>query len=496
MVQGAISKGTDIVGLTCDSRLVEPGFLFAALAGARADGRAFIPEAMRRGAAAVLAPPGTRIETREPPVPLLVDDNPRRRFALMAARFFASQPRTVAAVTGTNGKTSVVSFLRQLWTRLGRRAASVGTLGITAPGGTRGVSPRQRYAGDAPAAPGLDMAGSLTTPDPVELHRILADLAGRGVECLAMEASSHGLAQYRLDGVRVAAGAFTNLSRDHLDYHGSMESYLEAKTRLFSDIMGAGGVAVVNADAPYGEAVRAACAARGQRIITYGARGEDIRLEDAAPLPEGQRLRLTVMGRAHTVSLPLVGAFQAENALCALGLALACGEDEARAVAALESLDGAPGRVQRIAGHPGGAAVFVDYAHTPDALASVLEALRPHARGRLFVVFGCGGDRDPGKRPQMGRTACALADVVIVTDDNPRSEDAARIRRQILAACEGARDIADRRQAIAAAVAELRPGDLLVVAGKGHEQGQIVGDEVRPFDDAEVLRAAIGELGR
>ena len=476
MAQRAISKDTDIVGLTCDSRLVEPGFLFAALAGARADGRAFIPEAMRRGAAAVLAPPGTRIETREPPVPLLVDDNPRRRFALMAARFFASQPRTVAAVTGTNGKTSVVSFLRQVWTRLGRQAAGVGTLGI--------------------AAPGLEVAGSLTTPDPVELHRILADLAGRGVECLAMEASSHGLAQHRLDGVRVAAGAFTNLSRDHLDYHGSMESYLEAKTRLFSDIMGAGGVAVVNADAPYGEAVRAACAARGQRIITYGARGEDIRLEDAAPLPEGQRLRLTVMGRAHTVSLPLVGAFQAENALCALGLALACGEDEARAVAALESLDGAPGRVQRIAGHPGGAAVFVDYAHTPDALASVLEALRPHARGRLFVVFGCGGDRDPGKRPQMGRTACALADVVIVTDDNPRSEDAARIRRQILAACEGARDIADRRQAIAAAVAELRPGDLLVVAGKGHEQGQIVGDEVRPFDDAEVLRAAIGELGR
>ncbi len=476
MAQRAISKDTDIVGLTCDSRLVEPGFLFAALAGARADGRAFIPEAMRRGAAAVLAPPGTRIETREPPVPLLVDDNPRRRFALMAARFFASQPRTVAAVTGTNGKTSVVSFLRQVWTRLGRQAAGVGTLGI--------------------AAPGLEVAGSLTTPDPVELHRILADLAGRGVECLAMEASSHGLAQHRLDGVRVAAGAFTNLSRDHLDYHGSMESYLEAKTRLFSDIMGAGGVAVVNADAPYGEAVRAACAARGQRIITYGARGEDIRLEDAAPLPEGQRLRLTVMGRAHTVSLPLVGAFQAENALCALGLALACGEDAERAVAALEDLDGAPGRVQRIAGHPGGAAVFVDYAHTPDALASVLEALRPHARGRLFVVFGCGGDRDPGKRPQMGRTACALADVVIVTDDNPRSEDAARIRRQILAACEGARDIADRRQAIAAAVAELRPGDLLVVAGKGHEQGQIVGDEVRPFDDAEVLRAAIGELGR
>lgn len=476
MAQRAISKDTDIVGLTCDSRLVEPGFLFAALAGARADGRAFIPEAMRRGAAAVLAPPGTRIETREPPVPLLVDDNPRRRFALMAARFFASQPPTVAAVTGTNGKTSVVSFLRQVWTRLGRQAAGLGTLGIS--------------------APGLEVAGSLTTPDPVELHRILADLAGRGVECLAMEASSHGLAQHRLDGVRVTAGAFTNLSRDHLDYHGSMESYLEAKTRLFSDIMGAGGVAVVNADAPYGEAVRAVCAARGHRIITYGARGEDIRLEDAAPLPEGQRLRLTVMGRAHTVTLPLVGAFQAENALCALGLALACGEDAERAVAALESLDGVPGRVQRIAGHPGGAAVFVDYAHTPDALANVLEALRPHARGRLFVVFGCGGDRDPGKRPQMGRTACALADVVIVTDDNPRGEDAARIRRQILAACEGARDIADRRQAIAAAVAELRPGDLLVVAGKGHEQGQIVGDEVRPFDDAEVLRAAIGELGR
>ncbi len=475
VTQGTINKDTDIVGLTCDSRLVEPGFLFAALPGDRADGRAFIPEAMRRGAAAVLAPPGTPIESREPPVPLLVDDNPRRRFALMAARFFASQPRTVAAVTGTNGKTSVVSFLRQVWTRLGRRAASVGTLGIT--------------------APGLEMAGNLTTPDPVELHRILSDLAERGVECLAMEASSHGLAQHRLDGVQVTAGAFTNLSRDHLDYHGSMESYLEAKVRLFADIMGAGGAAVVNADAPYSDVVEAACAAKGHRIITYGARGGDIRLEDTAPLPEGQRLDLTVMGRAHTVTLPLVGAFQAENALCALGLALACGEDEVRAVAALESLEGAPGRVQRVAGHPGGAAVFVDYAHTPDALASVLEALRSHARGRLFVVFGCGGDRDPGKRPHMGRTACALADVVIVTDDNPRSEDPAHIRRQILAACEGAREIGDRGQAIAAAVAELRPGDLLVVAGKGHEQGQIVGDEVRPFDDAQVLRAAIGDLG-
>ena len=471
----AARTDTEITGLTCDSRRVEPGFLFAALPGSLADGRDYIDEAVERGAVAVLAAPGTRppeatADTGAMPARLLTDDNPRRLFALMAARFFRFQPDTVAAVTGTNGKTSVVSFLRQMWTHLGRPAASLGTLGIEAPGGR--------------------IPGSLTTPDPVELQRSLGELAARGVRCLAMEASSHGLAQYRLDGVRVAAGAFTNLTRDHLDYHGSMDAYLAAKLGLFERVMAAGAVAVINADDPSADTVAAACRARRHRIVTYGRRGHDVRLERAAATADGQRLELTVLGHACAPTLPLVGAFQVENALCALALALACGEDRQAALAALERLEGVPGRVQLVA-RPAGASVYVDYAHTPDALAAVLSALRPHAAGRLLVVFGCGGDRDPGKRAEMGAVAARLADAVMVTDDNPRGEDPAHIRRQILAACPGAREIGDRALAIAAAIDELAAGDLMVVAGKGHEQGQIVGAEVRPFDDAEAVRAAL-----
>jgi len=406
----------------------------------------------------------------------LIDDNPRRRFSLLAARFFAGQPETVAAVTGTNGKTSVVSFLRQIWTRLGRQAASLGTLGVVAPGRV--------------------VPGSLTTPDPVALHRRLRELARGGVTCLAMEASSHGLDQYRLDGVRVRAAGFTGLSRDHLDYHRSMDGYLAAKLRLFSEVMEPGGVAVVNADAGGADAVRAAAEQRGHRIVTYGAGGDDVRLEGVRPEGQGQRLDLALARRRRSLRLPLVGAFQAENALGALALALATGADADDAASALEALEGVPGRVQKVGLAPCGAPVFVDYAHTADALANVLRALRAHAPGRLHVVFGCGGDRDAGKRPQMGRVAAALADVVIVTDDNPRTEDPAAIRRRILAACPGAREIGDRAEAIGEAVSALAPGDLLVVAGKGHETGQIVGDEILPFDDARVIRAAIEEMDR
>ena len=465
------AQDTDISGLTSDSRRVEPGFLFAALPGTRVHGGTFIPQALERGAAAVLAPGQFELPA-DSRVPHLVDDDPRRRFALMAARFFGAQPETVAAVTGTNGKTSVTDFLRQIWTRLGNRAASLGTLGL--------------------AAPGFRVAGNLTTPDPVDLHRTLGRLADDGVQFLAMEASSHGLAQYRLDGVEVAAAAFTNLSRDHLDYHGTMESYLESKLRLFSHILADGGVAVVNADSACADAVLGACRKRGHRIVTYGAEGDDIRLEKTRLLPDGQRLELAVYGCARAITLPLIGGFQAENALAALALALALGSDADPAVAALESLETVPGRVQRIGRLANGAVAYVDYAHTPDALASVLKALRPHARARLHVVFGCGGERDPGKRPEMGRVASELADVVIVTDDNPRGEAPAAIRKEILAASESAREIGERAQAIAAAVDDLGPGDLLVVAGKGHEKGQIVGDEVRPFDDAETVAAALG----
>ncbi len=469
----------DIVGLTCDSRRVEPGYLFAALPGTVVDGRNYIDEALRRGAVAVLASHGTRLDDpQHREIPLLTDDNPRRRYAIMAARFFSLQPPTIAAVTGTNGKTSVVSFARQIWTRLGRRAASMGTLGLET---------------SVSEVTGQKGAG-LTTPDPAELHRQLRNLVEHGIECVALEASSHGLDQHRLDGLRLSAAAFTNISRDHLDYHGSMEDYLKAKQRLFVEIMEPGGTAVINADSDQFGALSRVAEISRQRVISYGRDGHDIKLLKLAPQSDGQRLSLSVMGRDYQVNLPLVGGFQSANALCALGLVLASGENPQDAVAALETLDQVPGRVNRVARLDNGAMVYIDYAHTPDALANVLMALRPHAKGRLVVVFGCGGGRDRGKRPEMGRIACGMADDVIVTDDNPRDEVAAEIRASIIAVCPGGREIGDRARAIRVAIGELRSGDLLIVAGKGYETGQIVGDEVLPFNDADVVRDAVGEL--
>jgi len=468
-----------ITGLTADSRQVQPGFLFAALPGSRADGRDFIAEAVRRGAVAVLAPPGTlrplRPEEGAPSVTLLLDDNPRRRFALLAARFFQRQPETVAAVTGTNGKTSVAWFLQQIWDALGFEAASLGTLGLFS---------RQ-----------IRQPGSLTTPDPATLHETLTRLADVGVGHLAMEASSHGLDQYRLDGVRIAAAAFTNLTRDHLDYHGSMSTYRAAKLRLFGELVATGGAAVICADDPHAPDFEAAAAERGLRVLSYGRAGRELYLQGLTPTPQGQRLDLSVLGRPYRVELPLAGDFQAANALAAAGLAIGTGSAPDAVLAALQSLQPVRGRLERVALVRGQAPVYVDYAHTPDALEVVLRALRPQVRGRLSVVFGCGGDRDAGKRPEMGRIAASLADRVIVTDDNPRSEDAAAIRRQILAACPGAEEIGDRAQAITAAVAALDSGDVLLVAGKGHEAGQIVGRAVLPFDDADAVRAAVREVG-
>ncbi|MBL8660707.1 MAG: UDP-N-acetylmuramoyl-L-alanyl-D-glutamate--2,6-diaminopimelate ligase [Rhodospirillales bacterium] len=472
----------DIIGLTSDSRAVEPGFLFAALPGTRNDGRAFIADALGRGATAILAPEGATL----PPSPdgwsakavaLICDPNPRRRFALLAARFFRIQPRVVVAVTGTNGKTSVVRFVRHIWYVLGYEGASIGTLGVS--------------------SEHLNQRGNLTTPDPVSLHRALAELAERGIDHLAMEASSHGLSQYRLDGVPIAAAAFTNLTRDHLDYHGSEEAYFSAKLRLFRELVAEGGAAVVNADAPQAPAVRTAAIAGRLRPIGYGAAADaDIRLERSIAGPDGQDLTLSLFGRRRTARLPLAGDFQAANALAALGLVIATGGDCDGALAALASMPQVPGRLERVARLGNGAPVYVDYAHTPDALAVVLRALRAEATGRLVVIFGCGGDRDAGKRPEMGRIAARLADEVIVTDDNPRSEDPAAIRRQILSGCPDALDIGDRGEAIALAVAGLRRGDVLVVAGKGHETGQIVGDTVHPFEDGAVVRAAVAGSGR
>jgi UDP-N-acetylmuramoyl-L-alanyl-D-glutamate--2,6-diaminopimelate ligase len=461
-------RDADILGIAADSRAVKPGWLFAALPGTKTDGAAFVADALGRGAVAVLGRPGLAVPAD---IAFLASANPRRDLALMAARFFADQPRTIAAVTGTNGKTSVASFARQIWTRLGRKAASLGTLGLV--------------------APHVERAGSLTTPDTVALHEDLAALAAAGVDHLAMEASSHGLSQHRLDGVHVTAAAFTNLTRDHLDYHGTMAAYFSAKKRLFVDIMAPGGTAVLNADVPEFDKLDALCRAAGHRIIGYGRHGSELRLDRLDREPHGQRLGLTVLGQRIDIEMPLVAEFQAMNALAALGLVIAGGADPAAATSALAALEGVPGRIQRAAVRKNGAAVYVDYAHTPDALETVLKALRPHTTRRLVVVFGCGGNRDAGKRPQMGAIAARLADRSIVTDDNPRNEDAASIRRQILAAAPEAREIADRRAAIQTAVAELAAGDLLVVAGKGHERGQIVAGTVHPFDDLEVSREAV-----
>ncbi|KAF0114934.1 MAG: UDP-N-acetylmuramoyl-L-alanyl-D-glutamate--2 6-diaminopimelate ligase, partial [Rhodospirillaceae bacterium] len=452
---------------TADSRQVRPGYLFAALPGHARDGRAYIGDAVARGAGVILAAPGTRVEAGS--VRLIEDSNPRRCFAELAATFHGRQPRVVAAVTGTNGKTSVATFIRQIWTKLGTAAGSIGTLGVT--------------------VPGMTIPGSLTTPDAEVLSRLLADLARRGVEHVALEASSHGLDQYRLDGVRLAAAAFTNLTRDHLDYHESVEAYRAAKERLFAEVLPMGAPAVLNADDPAFPMFRDA--ARGGTVWTYGIGGEDVRLAAMTPAPAGQELELEVRGQRFTGFLPLPGAFQVLNALCALGLVVALGAEAGAAVAALATLEGVPGRLQRVAVRRNGAPVYVDYAHTPDALETVLLALRPQGSGRLWVVFGCGGDRDRGKRPQMGVLAARLADTVIVTDDNPRSENPARIRAEILAGCPAAREIGDRAVAIQTAIADLAPGDVLLVAGKGHESGQVIGATVVPFDDGAVCRQAV-----
>lgn len=463
-----------VAALTEDSRAVTPGALFAALPGTRTHGRAFIGDAIRRGAVAVLAKDGSALPADAESAVLVTSPRPRQAFAQMAARLHPRQPHVLAGVTGTNGKTSVASFTRQIWAAAGRQAASLGTLGLVPP---------------AVAGP-----GSLTTPDPVSLHQCLDALAESGVDHLAIELSSHGLAQERVDGLALTAAAFTNLSQDHLDYHGDMETYFRAKARLFAELLPTGSTAVVNADTPQSGALAEICRQRGHTLWTYGGDADaSLRLDSRTADPTGQDLTLTVFGHTSQVRLPLVGQFQAMNALAALGLAAAGGTPVSTALAALAHLEGAPGRLQRVADTASGAAVFVDYAHTPDALATVLDALRPHARGRLIAVFGAGGDRDRGKRPEMGRIAAERADRVIVTDDNPRSEDAASIRRAILDGTSGAEEIGDRAAAIRAAVRDLAAGDVVLIAGKGHETGQIIGETTLPFDDTETARAAVAE---
>jgi UDP-N-acetylmuramoyl-L-alanyl-D-glutamate--2,6-diaminopimelate ligase len=462
----------DITGLAADSRRVEPGFVFFAIPGTKADGSAFIAQAIDKGAVAIVA-------ERQPkdPIPgvafILVEDV-RRALALASAAFYAKQPEIIVAITGTSGKTSIAAFCRQIWTTLGHPAASLGTLGIVAPTGS--------------------VYGSLTTPDSIALHRSLDRLAGDGIGHLALEASSHGIEQKRLDGVRLAAAGFTNLSRDHLDYHGTLDDYLAAKMRLFEVLLPKGSPAVVNADSDVSSKVIAACEGRGLDILTVGRRGDTLRLSGVKPDGLAVALSIEVQGRTFKTRLPLAGDFQVSNALVAAGLCIATGSPASDVLDALGSLEGAPGRLQLV-GDRQGAPVFVDYAHKPDALEKVLATLRPLATGRLIVVFGCGGDRDQGKRPIMGDIAARMADRVVVTDDNPRSEDPPAIRKAIL---EGTRagaaeivEIGDRASAIEAAIGSLAGGDVLVIAGKGHETGQIVGDETLPFSDLDCASRAL-----
>ncbi len=462
----------EITGLAIDSRTVKLGYLFAAFPGSKTDGAAFIDAALANGAAAILALPETEINRQN--ATIIRDANPRQRMAQIAARFYLAQPKIIAAVTGTNGKTSVAEMCRQIWKLLGYRAASIGTLGIL--------------------MDDLAIDTGMTSPDVVAFQRAVADLAAQGCAALAFEASSHALDQYRVHGARLQAAGFTNLTRDHLDYHGTLENYGAAKAKLFSQVLPNTGVAVLNMDDPFGAELAAGCAARGQKMIRYGAQGVELKLVSRDILLQGQHLKISWMGNRIDILLPLVGAFQAANVLCAAGMVIGAGADSAAVFAALAKLQPIPGRLENIGVTASAASIYVDYAHTPDGLRAALEALRPHTRGKLHVVFGCGGDRDRGKRPLMGNIAAALADTIIITDDNPRTENAEFIRSEVQAGAPQAVVVADRRSAIAQALRSAGAGDIVLIAGKGHETGQTIGTVVHPFNDGDVARGLLQEM--
>ncbi|MBT2188014.1 UDP-N-acetylmuramoyl-L-alanyl-D-glutamate--2,6-diaminopimelate ligase [Sphingobium nicotianae] len=454
-----------VSGFAIDNRKVAPGTIFGAFQGARVNGEDFIPAAIAAGAIAVVA----RHEAKVDGALHIKADEPRRLFASLASQYYAPFPQTVVAVTGTNGKTSTVELTRQLWRMMGHSSASIGTLGVT-------TSVDQVSTG-------------LTTPDIVTFLSNMAGLAKEGVSHVAYEASSHGLAQYRSEGLRVVAGAFTNLTRDHLDYHGTMDMYFAAKMRLFDEVLASDGTAVIWADdEDYSGAVIEHASLRKLKLITVGTKGTTLKLVSRTPTQLGQTLMIEAEGATHKVELPLIGAYQAANALTATGLVLATGGALKDVLGLLARVQPVRGRLERAVITRAGAPVYVDYAHTPDGLQAAIEALRPHTRGRLITLFGAGGDRDAGKRPMMGRVASDLSDVVIVTDDNPRGEDPQVIRSAIMAGAPGAREIGGRRVAIAAAIAEAGADDIVLLAGKGHEQGQIIGDRVLPFDDVTVAR--------
>lgn len=462
------SLDVPVSGFAIDNRKVAPGTVFGAFQGARVNGEDFIPAAVHAGAVAVVARPEVKVEGAIH----IASDNPRRLFAQLAARYFAPFPDVTVAVTGTNGKTSTVELARQLWRMLGHHSASIGTLGVT-------TSVDQVSTG-------------LTTPDIVTFLSNMSGLKREGITHAAFEASSHGLAQYRTEGLPVSVGAFTNLSRDHLDYHGDMDSYFEAKMRLFDEVVEPQGAAVVWADDAWSNKVIQRATKRGLRVLSVGVQGQALRLANRTPTQLGQTLEVEVEGKLYKVNLPLIGAYQAANALTAAGLVIAGGEDVAKVLELLSRVQPVRGRLERAVITRAGAPVYVDYAHTPDGLRAAIEALRPHTKGRLIALFGAGGDRDAGKRPQMGKVAAELADHVIVTDDNPRSEEPSAIRAAVMAGAPGAEEIGGRRAAIAAAIEQAGADDIVLLAGKGHEQGQIIGDRVLPFDDVTVARECAG----
>jgi UDP-N-acetylmuramoyl-L-alanyl-D-glutamate--2,6-diaminopimelate ligase len=457
----------DILGLSSDSRKTKPGDLFAALTGVSSDGRDYVAQAVKAGAVAILAAPGLA----PCGVPIVEVAEPRAALSAVAAKFYPVQPATIVAITGTNGKSSTVDFLRQIWTHAGRVAASVGTLGAIGPKGR------------------IDLG--FTTPDPIALHATLQSLAGEGITHVAMESSSHALDQRRMYGVRLAAAGFSNLTQDHLDYHGSMAEYRLAKLRLFNDLLQAGQPAIVNADAAEAPAFEACAKAKALDLKLVGWRGDFLKIEELWPKPASQRVDLRYANKTYPVEIPLIGEFQALNAVMAAGFALALGETPSTVFEALSTLKTVKGRMEHIGATAQGAHVFVDYAHTPDGLDVLLRAARPHAPGRVVLVFGCGGDRDKGKRPLMGALAAKFADVVIVTDDNPRTEDAQIIRREVMVGCPHAVEIGDRGEAIAHAVGLLKKGDCLLIAGKGHETGQLVNGQILPFSDQDEAARAL-----
>ena len=459
-----------VVGLTCDSREVKPGFVFAALPGTVTDGRKFIESALEKGASAIVSTGDMDL-----PVPYLASAEPRVAYAQMAAKLYAGQPKTLVAMTGTNGKSSTVEFLRQIWAYAGKQAACFGTLGVQAPMGYRPLTH--------------------TTPDAVALHKTLSELSSEGVTHAAMEASSHGLVQYRLDAVQITAAGFTNLTQDHFDYHADAEDYFLAKARLFAGLTPANAPVVINTNDEYGQRLVKMCEERGQDVMQVGWSGQDIRIDEVMPRAASQMITLVVKGERHKIELPLAGEFQVLNAISALGLAMVTGVEKGTALKALENLEGVAGRMERAGQTKDGAPIFVDFAHTEDGLDKLLRSVRPHTMGKIVVAFGCGGDRDPDKRPKMGKVAAKLADDVIVTDDNPRTEDAATVRKAVLKGCPDAAEIGDRAAAIREGIKRLAPQDCLVIAGKGHEQGQIVGTEVIPFSDVEQVKLALKELG-